>query len=186
MNYPQPKTAKEKQFETLFQEFVSMGDQRSYGKLARKHGLEAPELMRHARAFMWPERVHALLIRTNEQTATADDPLEAASAEINRLHLTRLKLLQKKAMDFLENVVFDRPDTALKMLIESMKLEREIKGMNKEKTDDLRSVLEKRLKESSEQKSTEPEFVYDPNFQIEELDGPQESSPPPSGGDHAQ
>lgn len=189
MNHPEPRTAREKQLEGFFADFVGMGDQRSYGKLARKHGIEAPELMRHARQFLWPERIHALQIKANEETSTAVDPDDAGASEINRLHLTRLKALQKKAMDYLENVVFDKPDTALRMLIESMKLEREIKGLTKDKTDDLRSILERRIREAADAKGgvespQTPEFTFDPAFQTEELpDGPEGNPAPPSGGD---
>lgn len=191
MSHPQPQTEKEKRFEALFPEYVSMGEQRSYGKLCRKHGIEAPELMRHSRQFLWPERIHQLQIRANEESAPAVDPEDPASTEVNRLHLQRLKLLQQKAMTYLENVVFDKPDTALRMLIESMKLQREILGLTKDKELDLRAVLEKRIREASDARggveSKEPEFTFDPALPIEELpDGPEGTAPPPSGGDHVE
>lgn len=191
MNHPQPQTEKEKRLEALFPEYVGMGEQRSYGKICRKHGIEAPELMRHARQFLWPERIHQLLIQANEETAPAIDPEDPASSEINRLHLQRLKLLQKKAMEYLENCTFDKPDTALRMLVETMKLQREILGLTKDKELDLRAVLEKRIKEAADLRggveSKEPEFRFDPALPIEELpDGPEGTAAPPSGGDHAE
>lgn len=192
VTHPEPRTAREKQIEALFADFVGMGSQRSYGKLARKHGVEAPELMRHARQFLWPERIHALQIKANEETSTSTDPDDAVESEINRLHLTRLKLLQQKAMAYLENVVFDKPDTALRMLVECMKLEREIKGLTKDKTEDLRAILEKRLKDIAEAKGevespNEPEFRFNPQLSIEELpDGPEGNPAPPRGGDHVE
>lgn len=195
MEVPQPRTPREKKLEGLFDEFVSMGAKRSYGPLARKHGIEGPELMRHARAFLWPERVNSIQIQHNEATSAEGDPSidEKAAGEVNRLHLTRLVLLQQKAMTYLENVVFDKPETALRMLIESMKLEREIKGLTKDKTDDLRSILMGRIQEaqdalqSSSTPADEPEFAYDPDFEPPPLtDESQRSSTPPSGGDHAE
>lgn len=190
MDHPKPRTPRETNLEALFAEFVALGEQRSYGKIARKHGIEAPELMRHARQFLWPERIHSLQLVANEQTSTATDPNEAGANEINRLHLTRLKLLQQKAMQYLENVVFDKPDTALKMLIESMKLEREIKGLTKDKTEDLRAILERRIREATDLKPAAPaapEFQFDPELPIDELpDGPEANPAPPSGGDHVE
>jgi len=182
MDSPQPRTARERELEGLFKEFVSMGDQRNYGKLGRAHGIEGMELLRHAKKFLWPERIHSLQLAHNEQTNTARDPEDAGVSEINRLHLTRLKLLQVKAMHYLESCVFDKPEAAMRCLIESMKLEREIKGLTKDKVDDLRSILEKRIQEATDSKAPANEFPYDPNMPVEGLpeDGPQGNPPPPS------
>lgn len=187
MEIPTPETARQKQLEALFPEFVAMGERRSYGALGRKHGIEGWELLGHARKFAWAARINQAAIRTNE--ATAVDTHVAGASEVNRTHLTRLMLLQKKAMDYLENVVFDKPDTALRMLIESMKLEREIKGLTKDKVDDLRSVLLERIGELDKPQDTaaEPDFNYNPQMPIEDIeDGPARDPAPPSGGDHAE
>lgn len=173
---PQAQTARERQLEELFPEYVAMGDNRSYGKLARKHQIEGPELMQHARAFRWAQRLAELQKAHNVQTATPED--DPGSSETNRRHLSRLLAMQKRAYDFLEQVVFDRPDTALKMLIECTKLEREIKGMDKNKQDDLASILKKHIEEASDKKA-EDDFEYDPQLPEQALEEP--TSPAPSG-----
>jgi hypothetical protein len=198
---PKPKTAREKQIEALFPEFVEMGPNRSYGPLGRKHGIDGPELLRHARAFLWPERINAALKVHNERTSTASDlPKfdDAAVNDTNRLHLSRMIALQKRAMDYLETCTFDKPEAALRCIIDAMKMEREIKGMTKDKTDDLRSVLTEKLNElrkvaaeaPASATPAPPDFAYDPQMPVEELppdsDGPEGNPPPPSGGDSAQ
>ncbi len=192
MDYPQPATPRQKQLEGLFEEFVAMGAERSYGKLGRKHGIEGPELLRHARAFLWPDRINALAIRNNEAnggTAPEHGTQDPVEGQVNQLHLSRLRLLQQKAMTYLEGCTFDKPDTALRMLIETMKLQREILGLSKDKDDDLRTILLGRLKEVEDEakKPAEPEFKFDPNYVPPELpNGPEGNPAPPSGGDHAE
>ena len=165
-----------------------MGDQRSYGKLGRKHGIEGPDLLRHAKAFLWPERINALAAQHNEETSTepeigTQDPNEA---NVNRLHLGRLKILQQKAMTYLENCTFDKPDTALRMLIEAMKLQRDILGLSKDKDDDLRSILLGRLKEMEPAPAPggaappAPEFAYNPDLQIPQAPNGPEGNPSPA------
>ena len=181
MKGPIPRTARERQLEAFFEEYLAMGPRRTYGALGAKHQIEAFELLRHGQRFAWGERINFAEKAHAEAIAT---PVAARKGSeevtLNQLHLARLVFLQKKAMDFLENVAFDRPETAMKMLVECMKLEREIKGLDKNKTDDLREVMMERLKEASP--SSGPEFPYDPNLLTEELtDGPSDPAPPTGG-----
>jgi hypothetical protein len=188
MEYPKPATPRQVQLEGLFKEFVEMGADRSYGKLGRKHGIEGPELLRHSKQFLWPERINSMAIKQNEENAVPDEKPD--EGHVNKLHLTRLRLLQQKAMTYLENCTFDKPDTALRMLVDCMKLQREILGLSKDKEDDLRSILLGRLKEAEEAKGpaapTANDFPFDPDYVPPALpDGSQANSSPPSGGDHA-
>lgn len=197
-NIPQPKTPREKVLEGLFPEFVSLGNDRTYGMLGRKHGIEASELVRHARAFLWPERITALKMQHQEEAGSEAETVKHTDPDIenvSKLHLSRLRALQVKAYAHLEKCAFDKPETALKMLIDCMKLQREILGLSKDKDEDLRATMMKRLDEMS--KATpgaapaEPEFKFDPKFQVPpapetETDGPEGNPAPPGGGDHAE
>lgn len=171
-----------------------MGPDRSYGALSRKHGIEPTEMMRHARGFLWGPRINALKIQQNEETSlpvAAED--DGGVGQVNRQHLSMLKHLQAKAFNHLRDVAFDKPETALRMLIDSMKLERDIKGMSKDREDDLKSVMMARLKEMEKENGKkpdappEPEFPYEPDYEPPALNnGPENDSAPPSGGDHAE
>lgn len=193
---PQPTTAREKVLEGLFAEFVALGADRTYGKLGRKHGIEASELVRHARKFLWPDRINALQIQHNEETSTESEFTKAdpENENVNKLHLSRLRALQMKAYAHLEKCAFDKPETALRMLVDCMKLQREILGLSKDKDEDLRATMMRRLDEMSRAQppAGAPEFKFDPDFkvppapEIKPEDGPEGNPAPPSGGDHAE
>lgn len=197
-NIPTPRTPRERQIEALFNEFVAMGTDRTYGKLGRKHGIESSELVRHARTFMWPERVNQLQAQHNQETSLEKENGAASpeDAGINRLHLSRLRTLQEKAMAYLNNVVFDKPETAMKMLIDCMKLQRDILGLSKDRDEDLRAIMLKRIEELVPKPASGapaapaiPEFPFDPDFTVPpapESNGPEGHPAPPSGGDHAE
>lgn len=197
-NVPTPRTPRERQLEALFPEFLALGTERTYGKIGRKHGIESSELVRHARTFMWPERINQLQAKHNEETSAEKDLVAASpeDANVNRLHLSRLRTLQEKAMGYLNNVVFDKPETALRMLIECMKLQRDILGLSKDKDEDLRAIMLKRLDEMTPRPDPTkpaapavPEFPFNPNFHVPpapESDGPEGHPAPPSGGDHVE
>jgi predicted Holliday junction resolvase-like endonuclease len=67
----------------------------------------------------------------------------------------------------------------MRTLIEAMKLEREIKGLTRDKVDDLRSILLGRIAEAQQAvPGAGPEFSFDPQMSIP--DGP-EGNPSPAG-----
>ncbi len=191
MEVPVPRTPSERQIEALFPEWVGMGAERSYGAVARKNQVDALMVVRHARRFLWPDRLTALNIAKNE-SASATDPVEGDTDNTNRLHLSRLAEIQAKAMIYLQNATFDSPAAAAKVLVECMKVEREIKGLNKGRDENLRDVLMEQVKNAKANPAPAgvPEFPYDPEMPVESLPDPEsdgnEGNPAaPSGADRA-
>lgn len=169
---PIPQTDTERKLEALFEPYVKSGRQRSYGSLARRFDIPVDLLMRHAKKFCWGERVKALEIQ-QDQTSPSDD------GGISNRHLSWIRQLQIKLKASVENAIFDNPATATTVLLKLIEAEREILGLNKDKDNDLATVMKELHGKMSKKTDDEDEFRFDPDLPVPDFDG--KSANPSSG-----
>lgn len=140
---PAPATPREIRLEEFFVQFVAQGAGRRYGALAKETGVPTSELIRHASKFLWRERI--ALIHNEVNTRTHEDLVESL-AEVNKRHISKLKLLQEKAMKFLEDHPLTKAQDAIKLVGMAIKMEREAYGLDKNSEQSrLQDLLESKM-----------------------------------------
>lgn len=170
---PVPVTPREIAIEGLFVQFVGMGPGRKYGALTRESKVPTTELIRHASKFLWRERIAVIHCEANERTR---DELVETIADINTRHISKLKVMQTKAFEYLEKVALDKPADAIKLLTLAMKMEREAVGLDQNSeqarlSDLLMGKMEKLLDAPKSAKviTVEPEFPDPDTFDADTL-----------------
>lgn len=163
MSFPGPQTPREHLLQSLLPKWVAMGPGRSLPALADEEGIDTMELVRHAKKFAWNAALQAATLMANTIGQMAE-----SIADVNSRHLKVLKAAQQKAWDYLENVVFDKPADAIRLLIETTRLERTVRGLDDHK-EDLGTVIEERLKNLGVVSADQIEFNYDPKIKIQAL-----------------
>lgn len=166
----EPMTPREAQLDGLFLAWLGDGASRSIAMTASKNGVPPGELVAHAQKFEWQKRLVVIL---NSARARAEDEAIEAIADINRRQLRGLRKLGAKAIEFLEAHPLDKASDAIKALQLSVELERQILGIG-EKTEDVATVLAKRLEEARETKAKRKKVTVEP-----EQTAPAKALPPP-------
>lgn len=169
---PLPRNPREQRLEEAFVHYVGMGEGRSLGALAREINVSTQEVIRHAKAFLWNQRLATLTSVASQRTM--EHMVETIST-VNQAHVKRLRRLQEKAFNFLENAVFDKPADAIRMFLEAVKLERDILGLTKGSNQDLAEVLSERVKQLHDKDGGQTEFTYDPDQRPEDFECETES-----------
>ncbi len=166
---PTPSTPKEAQLEGLFAAWVSAGNSRSLTLTASQAGVSPSDLISHAKKFGWQQKLVGIL---NRARAHNEDALVETIVDLNNRHLKLLRLMGKKAEQFLTAFPIDKPADAIKAAMLSIEGERTILGIG-DKTEDVASVLARRLEEAQKTKKltvtatpAEPEFKFNPKFQV--------------------
>lgn len=165
-------TNREHRLELLFTQWVTDDAGRSLGALARKNDIPVSEMVKHAAKFKWQKRLAAI---TTNAAARIDGILEETIVDVNKRQITHLRAFQKKAWKYLEHAQIDKPSDAIKMMFESIKLEREILGLG-EKAEDVATVMIERMEQAKKKESAPKiEFEFCQDFVVEELgDDPEE------------
>lgn len=168
---PLPTSQREIKLEDLFSRWVGAGAGRSMAALARDTGISTSELVRHARTFFWMQRLEAISKRASERTM--EDMAETIAA-VNVRHLSKLRALQEKAFKAMEHMQIDKPADAIRLMVETLKLERTVLGVDKGGDESLAEVLTERVKRITASAPTDdaaphtPDFEFDPNFTPDE------------------
>lgn len=165
----EPLTPREAQLDGLFLAWLGDGASRSIAMTASKNGVPPGELVAHAQKFEWQKRLVRVLNSARER---AEDEAVEAIADINRRQLRGLRKLGAKAIEFLENHPLDKASDAIKALQLSVELERQILGIG-EKTEDVATVLAKRLEEARDKKAKRKKI------EVTEPAAPAKALPPP-------
>ena len=140
---PAPQTPREIRLEEFFVTFGGMGAGRRYGVLSKETNVPTSELIRHATRFLWRERI--ALIHNEVNTRTHEELVESL-ADVNKRHVTKLRILQEKAMEFLEQHPLTKAQDAIKLIGMSIKMEREAYGLDKNSEQSrLQDLLETKL-----------------------------------------
>jgi hypothetical protein len=114
---PLPKNA--------FEEFLGMGDGRSYGKLAARFGVCKRTVTRRAKREQWQARLLSIRRKAAERV---DEEAVESLAVVHRRHLRVLKAVQAKALKTLQQMPLTNTGEAIRALLASLAQEREILG----------------------------------------------------------
>jgi hypothetical protein len=113
----------------LFQYYVSLGDARSYQKVADHFGLNKTAITRIAADHEWLARLKLI---EAEARRDADKKLADMRAEAYERHLKLAKFVQSKAVQGLQAHSFDTARDASRALVDGVKLERTVLGESTE------------------------------------------------------
>ncbi|KKN08007.1 hypothetical protein LCGC14_1061000, partial [marine sediment metagenome] len=111
--------------------------------LSKETKVPTSELIRHATKFLWRERI--ALIHSEVNTRVHEELVESL-ADVNKRHVSKLRILQEKAMDFLEKHPLTKAQDAIKLVGMAIKMEREAYGLDKNSEQSrLQDLLEAKL-----------------------------------------
>jgi len=176
--YPRPETDEERKLEDLFPVWITMpAEDRIYINLARRAGIQLGPLVKHAQKFLWAERLREVNARVESLNLTV---IEQTRAKIVMTQLATIKRIQDKAIAALDNTILEGKDAA-RLLIETIKLQREILGMNETRHQDADDAFRKQKLEEMKKETLsgpvlpvkEAEFQLDPALAAEPLEDPQ-------------
>lgn len=167
---PEPQTPREEALEQLFVAWVGLGQGRNIATVAKNAGVPTTELVGHAKKFEWHKRLQGIVKKSEQRTL---DLMEETIAQVNLRHVNRLRKMQEKAYDVLANAVIDKPADAIRLLLASTAMEREILGV-KDQQNDAVSVLTEKLEKLGLKEASKSEFAFDPNYKAPELAQPPE------------
>lgn len=171
---PTPQTPREERLEELFVSWVGLGQGRNIATVAKNAAVPTTELVAHAKKFGWHTRLTGLVKGAEKKTM---ELMEETIAQVNLRHVNRLREMQTKAYQALENMVIDKPADAIRLLTEATKMERDILGLKDHQNDAL-SVLTDRLEKLKLiDRDAKPEFEFKKDFKAPELPAIAENEP---------
>lgn len=109
----------------LFQYYVSLGDTRSYQRVADHYGVLKNSITRIAVDHDWLARLKLI---EAEARRDADRKLAEMRAEMYERHLKLAKFVQSKAVQGLQAHAFDNARDASRALVDGVKMERVVQG----------------------------------------------------------
>jgi transposase-like protein len=109
----------------MFQLYVSMGDARSYQKVADHYGVAKNTVVRIAVDNEWLARIKLIEAEARRE---ADRKLAEMRTEAYERHMKLAKFVQSKAVQGLQAHAFDSARDASRALVEGVKLERTVLG----------------------------------------------------------
>lgn len=113
----------------LFQYYVSLGDTRSYQRVADHYGVQKNTITRIAIDHEWMARLKLIEAEARRE---ADKKLADMRAEAYERHMKLAKFVQSKAVQGLQAHAFDSARDASRALVDGVKLERTVMGESTE------------------------------------------------------
>lgn len=109
----------------MFQYYVSLGDTRSYQRVADHYGVQKNTVTRIAIQYEWLARMKVI---EAEARRDADRKLAEMRTEMHERHMKLAKFVQSKAVQGLQSHSFDNARDASRALVDGVKLERTVAG----------------------------------------------------------
>jgi hypothetical protein len=109
----------------MFQYYVSLGDARSYQRVADHFGVWKNTIVRIAVENEWLARLKLIEAEARRE---ADRKLAEMRTEMHERHMKLAKFVQSKAVQGLQNHSFDTARDASRALVDGVKLERAVAG----------------------------------------------------------
>ena len=117
--------------EEAFTLYVSLGDDRSYQKVARKYGASKRSVAKRAAKDNWQARLEEIRRKAWQET----DRKAAESVDaMNQRHLKFMRAIQGKALEALKSMPLDTGMNAIRALDLAVRGERLIRGEPSERT----------------------------------------------------
>jgi len=113
----------------LFQYYCSLGDTRSYQRVADHYGVQKNTITRIAIDYEWLARLKMIEAEARRE---ADKKITDMRAEAYERHLKLAKFVQGKAVQGLQSHTFDSARDASRALVDGVKLERTVLGESTE------------------------------------------------------
>jgi hypothetical protein len=113
----------------LFQFYVSLGDMRSYQRVADHYGVLKNTITRIAVDNEWLARLKLIEAEARRE---ADKKLAEMRTEMHERHLKLAKFVQSKAVQGLQAHSFDNARDASRALVDGVKMERVVQGESTE------------------------------------------------------
>ncbi len=173
---PQPEGLVELRLQDNFFKWMALGEGRSFKAVATTTNMPVAVVIKHAQKFKWKQRL--ALVQSRASAKTLDRMVESY-ADVNEIHVRELRELRENALSVLRNIPITHPRDAIKLVLESMKLERQILGLdadsdNKDLTEllaeKLKRVQAKVLPEEEGPKQIEHEFEFNDALTSEPLE----------------
>lgn len=108
-----------------FELYLSLGDGRSYEKVAAHFGVSKTAVVKRATKEDWRARMHAHEAKAQE---AIDKKAIETIEQMKERHLKVMKAIQNKALDALRSMPLDTAFQAVKALALSLEQERELRG----------------------------------------------------------
>jgi len=109
----------------MFAEYVSLGEHRSYLKVAQKFGATKRTVHAMSQRAHWLERLAFIEAEAKKE---ADRRLLEARTEVHQRHLQLLRAIQQRGAQALQAHQFDNLRDASKAITDSIKVERNVLG----------------------------------------------------------
>lgn len=111
--------------EETFKYWVSLGDWRSFAKVAAHFGVARRAIQKCSLRNAWGRRLEAIEVAAK---ARADELLVESLAEVRARHLRMLKVVATRGLQALQAKELDTASEGVKAVTEAIKLERMIHG----------------------------------------------------------